>query len=225
MPGTYTFGVLAAVLAFTVVALVLTVSPGPDTVVVLRTTITSGRRAGFLAGFGVNLGCYAWGVATALGLTALLAASDIAYTAVRIAGVAYLMWLGARALWNTRPGVRSATPGEPEEPATAAGTAVSARALAAMRTGFVTNLLNPKVGVIYMTLLPQFVPHDVPVLPATLLLVTVHNLLGMAWFALVVLAAHVMRGGLTRPSVRRRMERLTGLVFIGFGIRLAAESG
>ncbi|WP_433257374.1 LysE family translocator [Streptosporangium sp. CA-135522] len=214
---------LAAALAFTVVALILTVSPGPDTVIVLRTTVSSGHRAGFLAGLGVNLGCYVWGVATALGLTALLAASDAAYTAVRIAGVAYLMWLGARALWKAR---RSASTGPAglAEPGDGSGDA-PVRALATMRTGFVTNLLNPKVGVIYMTLLPQFVPADVPVLPATLLLVTIHNLLGVAWFALVVLAASLMRRGLARPIVRRRMEQVTGIVFIGFGIRLAVESG
>ncbi|MEV0423769.1 LysE family translocator [Streptosporangium canum] len=215
---------LAPLLAFTVVALILTVSPGPDTVIVLRTTVSSGRRAGFLAGLGVNLGCYAWGVATALGLTALLAASDVAYTAVRIAGVAYLVWLGVRALWNARRAV-PAEAAEATEIATGTGGGPPVRALAIMRTGFVTNLLNPKVGVIYMTLLPQFVPADVPVLPATLLLVTIHNLLGAAWFAIVVLAASLMRRGLSRPVVRRRMEQLTGLVFIGFGIRLAAESG
>ncbi|ACZ86983.1 LysE family translocator [Streptosporangium roseum] len=220
---------VASLLAFTVVALILTVSPGPDTVIVLRTTVSSGRRAGFLAGLGVNLGCYVWGVATALGLTALLAASDVAYTAVRIAGVAYLVWLGVRALWNAR----RAVPAEATEATEATGVAEAAggtggppvRALAIMRTGFITNLLNPKVGVIYMTLLPQFVPADVPVLPATLLLVTIHNLLGAAWFALVVLAASLMRRSLSRPVVRRRMEQLTGLVFIGFGVRLAAESG
>ncbi|MFF5207679.1 LysE family translocator [Streptosporangium sp. NPDC000396] len=217
---------LASALAFTLVALILTVSPGPDTVIVLRTTVSSGRRAGFLAGLGVNLGCYAWGIATALGLTALLAASDVAYTTVRIAGVAYLVWLGVRALWNARHAV-PAGPGEPAEVTGAPGEPSGApvRALAIMRTGFVTNLLNPKVGVIYMTLLPQFVPSDVPVLPATLLLVTIHNLLGAAWFGLVVLAASLMRRGLTRPSVRRRMEQLTGLVFIGFGLRLAVDAG
>ncbi|MEV4244553.1 LysE family translocator [Streptosporangium canum] len=215
---------LASLLAFTVVALILTVSPGPDTVIVLRTTVSSGRRAGFLAGLGVNLGCYAWGVATALGLTALLAASDVAYTAVRIAGVAYLVWLGVRALWNARRAV-PAEAAEAAEAVNGTGGGPPVRALTIMRTGFVTNLLNPKVGVIYMTLLPQFVPADVPVLPATLLLVTIHNLLGAAWFAIVVLAASLMRRGLSRPVVRRRMEQLTGLVFIGFGIRLAAESG
>ncbi|MFF0577845.1 LysE family translocator [Streptosporangium saharense] len=207
---------LTAVLAFTAVALVLTVSPGPDTVIVLRTTVASGRRAGLLAGAGVILGCYVWGVATALGLTALLAASDLAYTAVRIAGAAYLTWLGARALWNSRPGAETRQERPEAELATGPWKA--------MRAGFVTNLLNPKVGVIYMTLLPQFVPHDAAVLPTTLLLVTVHNLLGIAWFALVVTAAHAVRGGLARPSVRRHMERLTGLVFVGFGIRLAAEA-
>ncbi|MEV4183369.1 LysE family translocator [Streptosporangium canum] len=215
---------LASLLAFTVIALILTLSPGPDTVIVLRTTVSSGRRAGFLAGLGVNLGCYAWGVATALGLTALLAASDVAYTAVRIAGVAYLVWLGVRALWNARRAV-PAEAAEAAEAANGTGGGPPVRALAIMRTGFVTNLVNPKVGVIYMTLLPQFVPADVPVLPATLLLVTIHNLLGAAWFAIVVLAASLMRRGLSRPAVHRRMEQLTGLVFIGFGIRLAAESG
>ncbi|MEU1878895.1 LysE family translocator [Streptosporangium sp. NPDC020072] len=207
---------LTAVLAFIAVALVLTVSPGPDTVIVLRTTIASGRGAGSLAGAGVILGCYVWGIATALGLTALLAASDLAYTAVRIAGAVYLTWLGARALWKSRSG--SATRREQPEGEPVTG------AWKVMRTGFVTNLLNPKVGVIYMTLLPQFVPHDAAVLPTTLLLVTVHGLLGAAWFVLVVWAAHALRGGLSRPSVRRLTERLTGLVFIGFGIRLAAEA-
>lgn len=209
---------LTALLTFTAVAVVLTITPGLDTMLVLRTAIGSGPRVGLLAGLGIALGCYAWGLATAVGLTALLAASELAFTILRIAGAGYLCWLGTRALWNARrPAQSQPEPAQPDEHP-------NPGRLAAVRTGFLTNLLNPKVGVFYMTLLPQFVPPGQSVFWTTLALVTIHNALGMLWFGLLTSATAAVRRGLTRPNVKRRLEQLTGLVFVGFGVQLAAQT-
>jgi threonine/homoserine/homoserine lactone efflux protein len=225
--------VLTALVAFTAVAIVLTITPGLDTMLVLRTAIGSGARVGLLAGLGVALGCYLWGVATAAGLTALLAASELAFTILRIAGAAYLVWLGGRALWNARKRKAAATPeakdGEQQPPQGAGagagvGAGVGIGALAAIRNGFLTNLLNPKIGVFYMTLLPQFVPPGRSVFWTTLALVTIHNVLGMLWFTLLTSAARTMRHRLTRPNVKRRIEQLTGVAFLGFGVQLATQA-
>jgi threonine/homoserine/homoserine lactone efflux protein len=209
--------VLTALLTFTAVAVVLTITPGLDTMLVLRTAIGAGARVGLLAGLGIGLGCYVWGVATAVGLTALLAASELAFTVLRIAGAAYLVWLGGRALWNARK--RGATTPEADDaPPTRVG------ALAAIRNGFLTNLLNPKIGVFYMTLLPQFVPPGRSVFWTTLALVTIHNVLGMLWFGLLTSAARTMRHRLTRPNVKRRIEQASGIAFLGFGVQLATQA-
>jgi threonine/homoserine/homoserine lactone efflux protein len=209
--------VLTALLAFTAVAVVLTITPGLDTMLVLRTAIGAGPRVGLLAGLGIGLGCYVWGVATAVGLTALLAASELAFTILRIAGAAYLVWLGGRALWNARKR-KATTPETDDAPPPSLG------ALAAIRNGFLTNLLNPKIGVFYMTLLPQFVPPGRSEFWTTLALVTIHNVLGMLWFGLLASAARTMRHRLSRPNVKRRIEQLTGLAFLGFGVQLATQA-
>jgi threonine/homoserine/homoserine lactone efflux protein len=182
--------VLTALLAFTAVAVVLTITPGLDTMLVLRTAIGAGPRVGLLAGLGIGLGCYVWGVATA----------------------------GGRALWNARK--RKATTPETDD----APPPPSLGALAAIRNGFLTNLLNPKIGVFYMTLLPQFVPPGRSVFWTTLALVTIHNVLGMLWFGLLASAARTMRHRLSRPNVKRRIEQLTGLAFLGFGVQLATQA-
>jgi threonine/homoserine/homoserine lactone efflux protein len=215
--------VLTALLAFTAVAVVLTITPGLDTMLVLRTAIGAGPRVGLLAGLGIGLGCYVWGVATAVGLTALLAASELAFTILRIAGAAYLVWLGGRALWNARKRKATAAGGGEQAELDAAPPA-GLGALAAIRNGFLTNLLNPKIGVFYMTLLPQFVPPGRSVFWTTLALVTIHNVLGMLWFGLLASAARTMRHRLSRPNVKRRIEQLTGLAFLGFGVQLATQA-
>jgi threonine/homoserine/homoserine lactone efflux protein len=204
--------VLTAALAFAAVAALVTITPGLDTVLVLRTTLGSGRRTGYLAGIGVGTGCLLWAVASAAGLTAVLAASRVAFDALRLVGAGYLLWLGARALWSAR---RVASPPADMPPAH-----MSDRA--AFRQGLTTNLLNPKVGVFYMSLLPQFVPHDAPVFWTSLLFAAIHDVEGLAWFAFVVLAAGAARRMLIRPPVARTLQRLTGIAFICFGIRLAA---
>ncbi|HEX6467544.1 MAG TPA: LysE family translocator [Streptosporangiaceae bacterium] len=203
---------LTAALAFAAVAALVTITPGLDTVLVLRTTVSSGRRAGYLAGTGVATGCLLWAVASAAGLTAVLAASRVAFDALRLAGAGYLLWLGVRALWGARR--VAGAPADVPQPA------MGVRA--AFRQGLTTNLLNPKVGVFYMSLVPQFLPHHASVFWTSLLFAAIHDVEGLAWFAFIVLTAGAARRVLTRPSAVRTLQRLTGIAFIGFGIRLAA---
>jgi RhtB (resistance to homoserine/threonine) family protein len=208
-----TSSVLSSLLAFAAVAALLTVTPGLDTMVVLRSALLNGRRAGMLAGLGICLGVLLWGVASALGVSALLATSRVAFDVLRLAGAAYLVWIGARALWAAR---RERAPIEIDSrgPPPAA---------AAFRIGLLTNLLNPKVGVFYVTLLPQFVPPGAPVLALTLGMAAIHAAEGIVWFAVIVLLLARIRGWLLNPTVSRRLNQLSGVTFIGFGLRIAAE--
>jgi threonine/homoserine/homoserine lactone efflux protein len=227
---------VASLVAFAAFAALLTVTPGLDTMYVVRTAAVSGRAAAFAAACGVGLGCLCWAAAGGLGVTALLTASDVAYDVLRWGGAAYLCYLGVRALWRSRHAPDPAAPGTPAPvppgavvpvPAGAApdpaGPAAPARrpAGAALRVGLLTNLLNPKVGVFYLAALPQFMPRGVAPLPAALALGGVHVLEGLAWFALVIYAVRRAAGWFTRPVVRRRLDQVTGVVFIAFGVRLA----
>jgi threonine/homoserine/homoserine lactone efflux protein len=248
---------MSQIWAFAVFAAVLTVTPGLDTMLVLRTTAVAGRRAGLASALGIGLGCLVWAVAGALGVTAVLSASRVAFEVLRIAGVVYLCWLGARALWKARPrtarpptaspvGRSAASPsGLPPAVSTGAFAASSGAtsaavpagpsaaslsgaaagpelsAIRALRIGVVTNLLNPKVGVFYLSVMPQFLPTGANPLAGSLALGGIHIVEGLVWLSLVVLAVNRARGWLTRPTVKRRMEQLTGLAFIGFGLRLA----
>jgi threonine/homoserine/homoserine lactone efflux protein len=208
--------VVRSLVAFAVFAAVLTVTPGLDTFLVLRTTVSRGRLAGFVAAVGIGLGCMCWALVSALGITALLTASTLAYEILRWAGVAYLCWLGARALYTARraPASTMDSQVEPTRPG---------RPWAVFRTGLLTNLLNPKVGAFYLSVLPQFLPHGVPPLLGSTALGAVHVAEGLLWMTVVIVAVGRSRGWLTRPIVRRRLEQVSGVVFLAFGIRLAAE--
>lgn len=204
---------LTACLAFAAMAALLTITPGVDTMLVLRSTVTGGRRTGLLSSAGVVTGLICWAMTSALGLTALLAASRLAFDVLRVAGACYLLWLGGRALWNARRATRDI----PEPPETRTS------GLTAFRTGLTTNLLNPKVGVFYMSLLPQFIPDGASVFWTSTLFAAVHAAEGLLWLGLVVAAAGAARRVLARPAVKRRLQQVTGLAFIGFGLRLATE--
>jgi threonine/homoserine/homoserine lactone efflux protein len=222
--------VLAAVLAFAGVAAVVNVTPGLDTMLVLRTSVSGGRATGLVSGLGVNAGCLAWGLAAAAGITELLAASHVAYEAVRIAGAAYLTWLGCRALWRSRrrrrgPGGQVAGPPsadtDPPRPGEAAGPGPGR--LGAFRSGLTTNLLNPKAGLFYMSLLPQFIPHGAPVFGTSMLLTLIDVTELLIWFCILSTAAAALTHRINRASFRRRMEQVSGLVFIGFAVNLAMD--
>lgn len=221
---------LAAVLAFAGVAAVINVTPGLDTMMVLRASVSGGRPAGFVTGLGINAGCLAWGLAAAAGVSELLVASEAAYTALRIAGALYLAWLGCRALWQSR---RRAEPAAAAPAAAGAGlppaglppAGQAPRRLRAFRSGLLTNLLNPKAGVFYMSLLPQFIPHGAPVFGTAILLTSIDVAELLIWFCFLSAAGQALASRIGRPGFRRKMERLTGVAFLGFAAGLVADRG
>lgn len=197
--------------AFLVAITILTITPGVDTAMVLRSAAAEGGRSAVFAGAGILLGCLIWGAAVSLGFGALLRVSELAYAVVKWAGAAYLVWLGAQLLLKPRQSL-----GEP-------GAAPPPSRAVAFRRGLLTNLLNPKIGVFYVTFLPQFVPHGADVAGFTFLLVGVHVALTIVWFAGLILATAPLGRLLRRPVVVRTMDRVVGAVFIGFGLKLAAS--
>jgi threonine/homoserine/homoserine lactone efflux protein len=204
---------IEAILGFTAAAALLTVLPGLDTALVLRTAAVEGPRRAALAGLGITLGCLTWGAAVAVGLGALLAASQLAFTILKWAGAAYLLWLGLGLL--IRP--RQAFDLDGAAPAPSGGE------FAWMRRGLLTNLLNPKIGVFYVSFLPHFVAQGVPAGPFLVLLAAIHGLVGLAWFAMLILATRPLARALKRPAVIGWLDRVTGGVFIAFAARLAMQ--
>ena len=209
----------AALLAFALAATLLIIAPGPDSMLVMRNTLRGGRRAGWVTAAGTMSGLLVWAVSAALGLTALLRVSRVGFDVVRLAGAAYLIWLGVTSLGLIRRGraARAQVSHAPTGPDPAGWAQVYIN-------GVLSNLLNPKIGVFFVAFLPGFTPPRVPVTLFTLGL-------GL-WFTaetgayLGVLAWLVSRGAdwLRRSAVQRWLERATGVVLIGFGVRLATES-
>jgi threonine/homoserine/homoserine lactone efflux protein len=185
---------------------------------------------GLVSGLGINAGCLAWGVAAAAGVTELLITSHAAYEAVRIAGEVYLSWLGCCALWRSRRRPGPETPsaeaerkaGPDHRPVRAAVGAGSGR-LAAFRPGLTTNLLNPKAGLFYMSLLPQFIPPGAPVFGTAMLLTLIDVAELLIWFCVLSAAASALPHRINRASFQRRMEQISGLLFIGFAVNLAVD--
>jgi threonine/homoserine/homoserine lactone efflux protein len=206
--------VVQALLAFSVAAALLTITPGLDTALVLRTAAVEGPRRAALAAFGIVVGCLAWGAAVALGLGVLLSASQLAFSVLKWAGAAYLVWLGIGLILKPRQRFDLSV----------AGGSAGGGDLTWLRRGLLTNLLNPKVGVFYVSFLPQFLPAGgAPASPFIFLLAVLHGLMTLAWFAALVAATRPLAGALQRAAVVRWLDRLTGGVFLGFGVRLALE--
>jgi threonine/homoserine/homoserine lactone efflux protein len=202
----------AALLGFAIVAAALTVTPGLDTALVLRAALTRSRREAMATGAGIVAGLLVWGAAAAVGVSALVTASAAAYDVLRYAGAGYLLWCGARLLVRSVRG---------DAAVLSAQTVPLTSGWRAARTGLVTNLLNPKVGVFYVALLPQFVPAGSDPLLVGLLLAAVHGLLSLAWFGLLAAVAGAFSRWLRRPATVRAIDGVTGVTLVGFGVRLA----
>lgn len=157
-----------------------------------------------------------WGLAAALGISAVLAASHTAYAVLRAIGAAWLVWLGCNIFFR-RP---RRTPADGDAPPFTDGTDA-----AWFWRGLLSNVTNPKVGVFFITFLPQFVPADVAVAPWIALLVVIHVALSVIWLGLLIVATRSVGRLLQRPAVSRALDRITGAVLVGAGVRLAAEGG
>lgn len=204
--------VAQALVAYVLAAGLLTLTPGLDTALVLRTAAVEGPRRAALAAVGIVAGCLVWGAAAALGLGALLAASRLAFTVLKWAGAAYLLWLGLGLILKPRDRFELAA-----DASTAGGD------FTWMRRGLLTNLLNPKIGVFYISFLPQFLPAGVPAAPFIFLLAAIHAALGLVWFACLIAATRPITGLLRRSAVVRWLDRATGVLFLGFGLKLALD--
>ncbi|WP_409319211.1 LysE family translocator [Pseudomonas sp. KCJK9016] len=195
-------------LAFTFAATLLTLTPGLDTALVLRTATVEGKHQALRAALGINAGCLLWGAAVAFGLGALIAVSELAYNLLKYCGAAYLAWLGLNMLLRPR---RSLAPAE------STGKPGSNWFL----KGMLGNVLNPKVGIFYVSFLPQFIPQGQPLVPWTFGLVSIHVVLGLIWSLVLIGATQPLSGFLRREQVIRWMDRTTGMIFVLFAARLA----
>jgi threonine/homoserine/homoserine lactone efflux protein len=203
----------ASLLAFIPVALLLTLIPGADTALVTRSALAGGTRAARWTILGICTGCLIHATASALGLSAILATSARAYEIVKYVGAAYLVWIGVQGIWQARGGSSA-------DPSTALGM-TTPRGAHPFTQGFLTNILNPKVALFYLTFLPQFIPAGAPILRTSLLLAMIHNVLGFAWLSIYARFVDRLRVALTRPVVKAWLERATGGALVLLGARLA----
>lgn len=201
---------------FAIAALLLIMLPGPDQALITRNALVGGRSGGVLTMLGGALGLTVHAGAAAVGLSALLVASARAFTVVKIVGACYLAWLGVHML---RDAVRSRRASEGEEPA------ASHQRAAYLRQGFLSNALNPKVALFFVTFLPQFLTADGGS-PRTqaLVLSAVFAGLYLAWFSLYVFSVERLGRWLRRPTVRTRIEQVTGSVLVTAAARLLTTS-
>jgi threonine/homoserine/homoserine lactone efflux protein len=205
-----------ALLSFTLAAGLLTITPGLDTALVLRTSAVEGGKQAMLAGIGICFGCLLWGVAASFGLSALLAVSGFAYKVLRIVGAIYLGYLGIKLLIRAFASTSSNSGAEPEEYASRDGSLWFKR-------GLLTNLLNPKVGVFYLSFLPQFIPTGVPVWSFSVLLALIHATEGLLWFLLLTNATELISSWLRQRRVVMALDSLMGAILIAFGLKLVLD--
>jgi len=203
----------AQLLPFLAVVAVITVTPGPDTALVVRNTLQGGRRHGLLTAAGCSAGLLIWGALSSLGLATAFRASSALFVAIRIAGGAYLVWLGIRMIgssWSVEVALKGVD-------GLSAGRRHRHRPFL---EGLLTDLLNPKAAAFFTALLPQFLTSNDPVLKTTLFFAAIAAtaaLGGLLVYACVAAQARLVLG---RPSIRQLLDRVTGLVLVGLGIRM-----
>jgi threonine/homoserine/homoserine lactone efflux protein len=210
-------GAVSDLLAFIGVALVVIVTPGPDTAVTVRSTLLGGRRAGVFTALGVVSGQACWTLAASAGLTALLVASEPAFVAVKALGAAYLVYLGVQAL-RIAAGRRTL-----DDAGASRQNRRVVSATTAYRHGLLSDLGNPKMAAFFTSLLPQFVPAHHPTFSTMLVLGLVFGALTLAWLVAYTAVVGKAREVLTRSRVRRVIEGVTGCVLIALGLRVVTE--
>jgi threonine/homoserine/homoserine lactone efflux protein len=196
---------LRTLAAFVPVAVLVTITPGPATAMVVRSAAIGGRRHALVCTAGNSIGVLAWGLLAAAGLAAVVATSAEVFTAVKLTGAVVLVVLGVQSLRGRAARGRSVS---------------GARAL---RDGLVTSVSNPKLAVFYVALFPQFVPEGAPVLPSAVLMAATIVAFDLVWYSALAYGVTRARRAFLDGPWARRVERLTGAVLIGLGVRLALE--
>jgi threonine/homoserine/homoserine lactone efflux protein len=194
-------------------------SPGPDFLIVLRSVVTTGRRAGMACAAGIATGILVWATVTSFGIAGLLAASAVAFTVVKLVGAAYLVLLGVRALLAARRGAYTA-PAAPAAPGSPGSPGEEKSAGSAFVSGLLTNLLNPKVAVVFLALWPQFMPANATVLD-TMIMAAVAATTTILWFSTLANVVMALRRYLVAAKVRRTIDAVFGTVLVAIGIRIA----
>jgi threonine/homoserine/homoserine lactone efflux protein len=202
-----------SIVAFVVVSAVVICTPGQDTALTIRNTLSGGRPGGVATAGGVAVGQAIWTLAASFGIVALLSASEPAFRALKLAGAAYVVYLGLQSLYG-------ALRGRGHAHTTAYGSSISAHR--ALRQGVVSNLANPKMALFFASLLPQFAPDGRASFAALLALGALFCTMTFSWLAVYAIAVHRLRHALKGP-IRRTLDAATGVVLVGFGLRLAAE--
>lgn len=207
----------AQTLTFAGVVALLTITPGADTMLVMRSVFARGRVAGLLTTLGVCSGLFVHAAFSALGLSVILMRSAAAFEAVKLVGAAYLIFLGVQSLWRVWRSRGDEVGSSYENCSHERGH------VKAFYEGLLTNVLNPKVAVFYLAFLPQFIQPSDPVLIKSLLLAGIHFSLGMVWLSLVTVFLGQMRAVFVGSGVQRGLEAVAGVVLVGLGVRLALE--
>jgi threonine/homoserine/homoserine lactone efflux protein len=201
-----------------VFAIVVIIAPGPDFALTVTNTLRGGRPAGMLTSLGIASSNVIQGTAAALGLGALIVQSQLAFNVIRWAGVAYLAYLGIQTLRSAIRGRYSLsdTPGADVDSA--------APRWLRYQQGFLSNITNPKVLTLYLSVLPQFLGGASASVPTALLLAYSHAFFGFLWLVVLVVFLHQIRTFLRRRPVLRALDGATGLAMLGFSAKLATES-
>lgn len=198
---------LTLLIPYLIAITLLTITPGLDTTLIIRTATIEGKAKAFQAALGITLGCIVWGVVVACGLGALLMTSDLAFNMLKWMGAAYLAWLGLNLLLKPRTQLADIND--------------TTNTQNWFVKGFLGNLLNPKVGVFYLPFLPQFIPHTASSVIWTMGLVMIHVVIGIIWSIILISAMQSISDYLKRPKFIKYMDRITGSIFILFALKLA----
>ena len=205
---------IESLLGFTLLAWFLTILPGIDTAQVLRAVAVGGKRQAYATLFGIMCGVWIWGIGAALGISAIIVASKIAYSILRWAGALYLLYLGAKMILESRKISHETIKEKIEEKNTFKKT---------FNRAFLITFTNPKNGAFYIAILPVFLPNGMPALLGGLILSTIHNLCCLVWFTMMIYSANLAKNYLQKPSIQKVIERISGVALIGFGIKIASE--
>jgi len=200
-------------LTFLPVAALLTIAPGPATALVVRSAMVGGRRRALVTTAANELGVVVWALLSIVGISALVAASEVAYAGLKLAGAGVLVFLGVQALARARRG---------EDPLPARERTVRGHRTA-FRDGLLTALANPKLAVFYVALFPQFIPAGAPILPATLVMTATIVVLDFVWYGALATAVARAKRAYDGSRLARRVEAMTGAILVGLGVRVALE--